>query len=204
MLYLQITKNLSGFSVWGNTNDLMSLRELMGKLLEESNFFKHQRFIDQLYSIPYEIRKSYEGHRHIEKHLDFQDNEYYLYGSECLLILFLILVSMMRNSMSFNNNDKYELSIMYALEFQLEKQLRKYFPKDCEEIIELLPVIASLNQEILFEKLPSRNYFFLILKTVKEKEKFLLPVLKSFLPYYKNPKLDFSIDEYPIDFEWEW
>lgn len=202
MLFIQATKNLSGLSIWGNTDTLRALRELMGKLLEDTSFFKHQKLVDELYSIPYEIRKAYEGHRHQEKHKDFQDNEYSLYGSECLLPLFLILIAMMRQSMSFNVNNKYELSLMYYLEYQMEKEIKKYFPKYSDEIIELLPVIAALDQNVIFEKLPSRCNYFVSLKTVKEKEKMLLPVLKSFMPYYKNPKLNFSINEYPNQIKW--
>ncbi|WGE67434.1 hypothetical protein NYR77_10755 [Actinobacillus equuli subsp. haemolyticus] len=202
MLFIQTTDNLSGLSIWGNSNSLMQLRELMGKLLEDNQFFKNQKLVDELYSIPYEIRKAYEGHRHHEKHKDFQDNEYSLYGSECILPLFIIQVAMLRQSMSFSENNKKELSLMYSLEYQIEKEIKNFFPKDWEEIIDILPVIAMLNQDIIFEKLPSRCNYFISLKTAKEKEKYLLPILKSFLPYYKNTKLDFSNNEYPNEIIW--
>lgn len=202
MLYLETTKKLSGISIWGTTTDLQILRELMSNLLENQSFFKNQKLVDELYDILYEIRKAYEGHRHIEKHNDFQTNEYSLYGSEYLLPSFIIFIALMRESMSFNQNNKLELSIMYALEFQLESILEKNFTKDAKEILETLKMIASLNQELLFEKLPSRCNFFVSLETKKEKQKLLLPILKSFLPYYKNPKLKFLTNEYPKDFEW--
>lgn len=202
MLYLKTTPNLSGLSIWGDTTTLMQLRELMGNLLEDTAFFKNQNLVDELYSIPYEIRKAYEGHRHQEKFKDFQDNEYSLYGTECILPFLLIASAMIRQAMSFNKNNKHELSLMYSFEYQIEKELRKSFPKDAEEIIDLLPMIATANQDLLFERLPSRCTFFINLKTKNKKEKLLLPILKSFLPHYKNPKLDFSTDQYPNEIEW--
>ena len=202
MLYLEATKNLSGISIWGTTTDLQFLRGFMGDLLENESFFKNQKLVDELYDIPYEVRKAYEGHRHIEKYKDFQDNEYSLYGSEYLLPSFIIFIALMRESMAFNKNNKFELSVMYALEFQLEKILEKNFQKDAKEILEILKVVSSLNQDLLFDKLPSRCNFFISLRTIKEKQKLLLPILKSFLPYYKNSKLEFLSNEYPRNFEW--
>ncbi|MBV7388246.1 hypothetical protein KRX11_06255 [Pasteurellaceae bacterium TAE3-ERU1] len=202
MLYVTATQNLSGFAIWGSTSALMQLRELMGNLLEDNLFFKHQGLIDELFSIPYEIRKAYEGCRYIEKHNDFQDNEYSLYGTECILPLMLVLTAMLRQAMSFNDNNKSQLAIMYLFEFQIEEAIKKHFPKTADEIINLLPCIATLQQERLFKLMPSRCNYFLTLKTKSKKEKLLLPILKSFLPYYKNAKLDFSCNEYPDQFEW--
>ena len=57
------------------------------------------------------------------------------------------------------------------LYYFLESILEKNFTKDAKEILETLKMIASLNQELLFEKLPSRCNFFVSLETKKEKQK---------------------------------
>ncbi len=121
MLRYELTPNNAGFILWGDSEALNELHELIHYIVDESPLIKVKDGF--MLSLAYDIRKAREGNRRVEQHQYDQHDTYKLYGVELLWPLVLVQSSILRNSMGYIQTDKNQLSVMYAFEYLIESAL---------------------------------------------------------------------------------
>jgi hypothetical protein len=87
MLRYELTPNNAGFILWGDSEALNELHELIHYIVDESPLIKVKDGF--MLSLAYDIRKAREGNRRVEQHQYDQHDTYKLYGVELLWPLVL-------------------------------------------------------------------------------------------------------------------
>ncbi len=82
MLRYELTPNNAGFILWGDSEALNELHELIHYIVDESPLIKVKDGF--MLSLAYDIRKAREGNRRVEQHQYDQHDTYKLYGVELL------------------------------------------------------------------------------------------------------------------------
>lgn len=82
MLRYELTPNNAGFILWGDSEALNELHELVHYIVDESPLIKVKDGF--MLSLAYDIRKAREGNRRVEQHQYDQHDTYKLYGVEIL------------------------------------------------------------------------------------------------------------------------
>nr|UCZ50150.1 hypothetical protein [Klebsiella michiganensis] len=90
MLRYELTPNNAGFILWGDSEALNELHELIHYIVDESPLIKVKDGF--MLSLAYDIRKAREGNRRVEQHQYDQHDTYKLYGVELLWPLVLVTV----------------------------------------------------------------------------------------------------------------
>ncbi len=88
MLRYELTPNNAGFILWGDSEALNELHELIHYIVDESPLIKVKDGF--MLSLAYDIRKAREGNRRVEQHQYDQHDTYKLYGVELLWPLVLV------------------------------------------------------------------------------------------------------------------
>ncbi|HBU3487572.1 TPA: hypothetical protein MCW23_006037, partial [Klebsiella pneumoniae] len=94
MLRYELTPNNAGFILWGDSEALNELHELIHYIVDESPLIKVKDGF--MLSLAYDIRKAREGNRRVEQHQYDQHDTYKLYGVELLWPLVLVQSSILR------------------------------------------------------------------------------------------------------------
>ncbi len=82
MLRYELTPNNAGFILWGDSEALNELHELIHYIVDESPPFKVKD--GSMISVAYDISKARAGNRRDEQHQDDQHATAQLYGVELL------------------------------------------------------------------------------------------------------------------------
>lgn len=93
MLRYELTPNNAGFILWGDSEALNELHELIHYIVDESPLIKVKDGF--MLSLAYDIRKAREGNRRVEQHQYDQHDTYKLYGVELLWPLVLVQSSIL-------------------------------------------------------------------------------------------------------------
>ncbi len=83
MLRYELTPNNAGFILWGDSEALNELHELIHYIVDESPLIKVKDGF--ALSLAYDIRKAREGNRRVEQHQYDQHDTYKLYGVELFM-----------------------------------------------------------------------------------------------------------------------
>ncbi len=112
MLRYELTPNNAGFVLWGDSEALDELHQLIHFLVDESPLIEGKDGF--MLSLAYDIRKAREGCRRTEQYEYEGHDTYNIYGVELLWPLILIQLALFRRSMAYIEVNKKQLSLMYS------------------------------------------------------------------------------------------
>lgn len=107
MLRYELTPNNAGFVLWGDSEALDELHQLIHFLVDESPLIEGKDGF--MLSLAYDIRKAREGCRRTEQYEYEGHDTYNIYGVELLWPLILIQLALFRRSMAYIEVNKKQL-----------------------------------------------------------------------------------------------
>lgn len=158
MLRYELTPNNAGFVLWGDSEALDELHQLIHFLVDESPLIEGKDGF--MLSLAYDIRKAREGCRRTEQYEYEGHDTYNIYGVELLWPLILIQLALFRRSMAYIEVNKKQLSLMYSFEHILEAALKKLMPESWEDLIRTAKCASDSDFRSIESNLDSRCCYF--------------------------------------------
>ena len=152
MLQAYPTQKGTGVILFGDYSDLSLLYGTVHKVastLNENDSQTKGQF-QLLMNFAYEIRKAKQGAREVEK-FNLNGEEISYYGFKEVWVDILAFVCSLRSLAGYIMLDKLEQSMLYTLEYVLEKALFDYDPQGAEKAKSLLNGRLSVNQKYIFQ-----------------------------------------------------
>ncbi|HFP9203864.1 MULTISPECIES: DUF6904 family protein [Klebsiella/Raoultella group] len=187
MLRYELTPNNAGFVLWGDSEALDELHQLIHFLVDESPLIEGKDGF--MLSLAYDIRKAREGCRRTEQYEYESQDTYHIYGVELLWPLILIQLALFRRSMSYIQVNKNHLLLMYSFEHILESALKELMPECWEDLIRIAKCAADSDFKSLEDNIDSRCCYFINLQPKIRKNQ-LRNILCSFDSLWGKYALD--------------
>ncbi|HDE1843815.1 TPA: hypothetical protein PCF32_004995 [Klebsiella pneumoniae] len=204
MLRYELTPNNAGFILWGDSEALNELHELINYIVDESPLIKVKDGF--MLSLAYDIRKAREGNRRVEQHQYDQHDTYKLYGVELLWPLVLVQSSILRNSMGYIQTDKNQLSVMYAFEYLIESALTESERTTSNDIMLTVKYASDSDFNFIEDNIDSRCCYFISLSP-EQRKKQLISIVRSFHSLwgkYAREKQDIKMLNEMNNTSWVW
>lgn len=204
MLRYELTPNNAGFVLWGDSEALGKLHELIHYIVDESPLVRVKDGF--MLSLAYDIRKAREGCRRVEQYQHEHHDTYKLYGVEVLWPLVLLQSAILRNSKGYIQMDKNLLSVMYAFEYLLETALKELSPTTYDDIIKIAKSASGSDFNFIEDNIDSRCCYFINLPPERRKKQ-LVNILHSFDSLwgkYASEKQDIKMLSEMNSTEWLW
>lgn len=173
------TKN-AGISLWGDSVSLEELYDLTHKCWDSLSI-TDETLRDILYNFSYDLRKAYSGARDYDYIEDSSKERIPIYGVKINWLLVLLSINYIRYSFAYLETTKKDQSIIYLLEYYVEKIVNEQFSKTSYFITNTANQFISENQENFSPKFLNAENYFLSLTTKSKRTTELLPILKSLL-----------------------
>ncbi len=169
MLRYELTPNNAGFILWGDSEALNELHELIHYIVDESPLIKVKDGF--MLSLAYDIRKAREGNRRVEQHQYDQHDTYKLYGVELLWPLVLVQSSILRNSMGyiFRQTKTSCLSCM-PFEYLIESALTESERTTSNDIMLTVKYASDSDFNFIEDNIDSRCCYFISLSPEQKKK----------------------------------
>ncbi|EHP4170959.1 hypothetical protein KO950_000801 [Salmonella enterica] len=204
MLRYELTPNNAGFVLWGDSEALDELHQLIHFLVDESPLIEGKDGF--MLSLAYDIRKAREGCRRTEQYEYEGHDTYNIYGVELLWPLILIQLALFRRSMAYIEVNKKQLSLMYSFEHILEAALKKLMPESWEDLIRTAKCASDSDFRSIESNLDSRCCYFANLHP-ELRNKQLRNILCSFDPLwgkYVREAQDIKVLNEMNNTIWDW
>lgn len=183
MLFLEATSKNAGVFLWGDNFFLSELYDLTHKCWD-SSLVIDGNLQDILCNFSYDIRKAYDGAREHDYIRDSNNENIPIYGVKINWLLLLLAINYMRHSFAYLETTKKDQSIMYLLEYHVEKTLYEQFLEKSQIITDIANQVVFENQEHLSSKFLAGENYFLSLTTKPKRTVELLPIMKSLLSFH--------------------
>ncbi|GKQ01411.1 hypothetical protein NUKP74_51130 [Klebsiella quasipneumoniae] len=185
MLRYELTPNNAGFILWGDSEALNELHELIHYIVDESPLIKVKDGF--MLSLAYDIRKAREGNR-------------------LLWPLVLVQSSILRNSMGYIQTDKNQLSVMYAFEYLIESALTESERTTSNDIMLTVKYASDSDFNFIEDNIDSRCCYFISLSP-EQRKKQLISIVRSFHSLwgkYAREKQDIKMLNEMNNTSWVW
>lgn len=166
MLRYELTPNNAGFILWGDSEALNELHELIHYIVDESPLIKVKDGF--MLSLAYDIRKAREGNRRVEQHQYDQHDTYKLYGVE----LYGLWSRTVLNTQKLNglySDRQNQLSVMYAFEYLIESALTESERTTSNDIMLTVKYASDSDFNFIEDNIDSRCCYFISLSPEQRK-----------------------------------
>ncbi|EGC7113125.1 hypothetical protein H9T43_002302 [Salmonella enterica] len=204
MLRYELTPNNAGFVLWGDSEALGELHQLIHYIVDESPLVRVKDGF--MLSLAYDIRKAREGYRQVEQYQHEYHDTYKLYGVKLLWPLVLIQSSILRNAMGYIPTDKNQLSVMYGFEYLLELALKESNPIISDDIMQIARYTSGSDFNFIEDNIDSRCCYFINLSPAQRKKQ-LASIIHSFDSLwgkYTREKQDIKMLNEMNSTIWDW
>lgn len=181
MLRYELTPNNAGIILWGDSESLSQLHEFIHYIVNENPIVDSRD--DFILSLAYDLRKTGEGHRHIEQFQHKSGDVIKIYGIELLWPLILFQLVMIRTSIGFAQVNKKQLSTMYSFEYVIETALQELYPQDWAKMLRTVRTASEHDFNLIEEAINNGCCYFIDLIPEQRKNQ-LQTILCSFDPLW--------------------
>ncbi|STV60953.1 Uncharacterised protein [Klebsiella pneumoniae] len=204
MLRYELTPNNAGFILWGDSEALNELHELIHYIVDESPLIKvKDGFMLSLAMIFVKHGKVIVVLSNISM---IKHDTYKLYGVELLWPLVLVQSSILRNSMGYIQTDKNQLSVMYAFEYLIESALTESERTTSNDIMLTVKYASDSDFNFIEDNIDSRCCYFISLSP-EQRKKQLISIVRSFHSLwgkYAREKQDIKMLNEMNNTSWVW
>ena len=166
MLRYELTPNNAGFILWGDSEALNELHELIHYIVDESPLIKVKDGF--MLSLAYDIRKAREGNRRVEQHQYDQHDTYKLYGVELLWPLVCTVLNTQKLNGLYSDRQN-QLSVMYAFEYLIESALTESERTTSNDIMLTVKYASDSDFNFIEDNIDSRCCYFISLSPEQRK-----------------------------------
>ena len=201
MLRYELTPNNAGFILWGDSEALNELHELIHYIVDESPLIKVKDGF--MLSLAYDIRKAREGNRRVEQHQYDQHDTYKLYGVFYGLWSGTVLNTQKLNGLYSDRQN--QLSVMYAFEYLIESALTESERTTSNDIMLTVKYASDSDFNFIEDNIDSRCCYFISLSGAKKKQ--LISIVRSFHSLwgkYAREKQDIKMLNEMNNTSWVW
>lgn len=181
MIYIIPTRRGFGVELWGTSQDLHSLYEVIGKFWNDENNLNKEGFEnrDNLISgFSYELRKAYEAKRLKKKTSHYSFDEIAYLGARISWVHFLFSLSALKYNMRFRETNKFDISMILQIEYWLEKAMSDYDENGAKYLTKYIEDGIYGANEYIYQYMRSINLDYFLLGGGKKAFRQLPELLK--------------------------
>lgn len=200
MLSAYPTKKGTGISIYGDYGDLHTLYQMVHQVTLSLNEAQPipKAHNELLMNFAYEIRHAYSGHRLTEK-ISYDDGiELQSYGFRLIWPDILIYLSVLRFCAGFSPTSKLHQSMLYMLEYLVEKALFDYDPEGANTLKNYISQQINIHHELAWQLYQAAHFSFIYQNPGKQRFRKIPSLISDHFSTFSNEhkKIMASIEVY--------
>lgn len=166
MIYIIPTKRGLGVEIWGTSDDLTILYEVISRFWNDEDKLNKKGFKsrDALISgFSYEIRKAKDGNRLKRDNSHFSLSQQTYYGTQISWVHFFFSLTAIKFNMRYKETSKLDISQILLIEYWLENALNRYDKTIAKELTAFIKDGLYGGNDYLYQYMRSINFDFYLL-----------------------------------------